>query len=175
MRVWGLDEAAATAATLALHTAESVEDFTRIEREAKAGTAARKPPTVADLREQTEGFAKAVRQSEQGIVGSLGAILSALKTNPMVGGAMGLAGTATTAGVQVLQAGAGEAVGKMLAGSRGGAASDDDGPRPDGWRGVRPDVRSGCADQHAERRDRHAGAAAQPCDGCAEQDGDRHD
>jgi hypothetical protein len=120
MRVWGLDEAAATAATLALHTAESVEDFTRIEREAKAGTAARKPPTVADLREQTEGFAKAVRQSEQGIVGSLGAILSALKTNPMVGGAMGLAGTATTAGVQVLQAGAGEAVGKMLAGSRGG-------------------------------------------------------
>jgi len=120
MRVWGLDEAAATAATLALHSAESVKDFTRIQEDAKAATAGRKPPSVNDLREQTGAFAAAIGQAGAGIKGNLENILNALKQNPLVSGALGVGGAAMTGGVSVLQAGLGEAVGKHLADSRVG-------------------------------------------------------
>lgn len=118
MRVWGLDEAAATAATLALHTADSVEDFTKIQQEAKSATAGRKPVSAADLKEQTGEYTKAISQAQAGIVGQLTNILSALKVNPMISGAIGVGGTVTSVGVQALQSGLGEMVGKLMAESR---------------------------------------------------------
>ena len=118
MRVWGLDEAAATAATLALHTAGSVEDFTKIEQEAKKGTAERKPTTMKDVREQTETFVKAMGSMEAGIVGSLKNILGALKQNPMISGAVGAAGAASTVGIQALQMGIGSSIAAALGKSK---------------------------------------------------------
>lgn len=116
MRVWGIDEAAATAAVFALQSAKTLKDFTEIEAEAKTASALRKPPTVADLREQTGDFAYAIGSAGAGIMGSIDNMLEWLKQNPAASAAMGLAGTAGTVGLNILQTGVGEALGDALAG-----------------------------------------------------------
>jgi hypothetical protein len=118
MRVWGLDEAAATAATLALHSVDSVEKFTKLKEEAKAATAARKPVSAADLKEQTKGFAAAIGQTEKGVTGVLGDILSAIKASPIAGAAVGFGGAATTIGMQAMQMGIAQQVGNVIAKSK---------------------------------------------------------
>lgn len=114
MRVWGIDEAAATATLLTLQTTDKVSEFAKLRDEAKAATNLRKPPTVNDLKEQTRGFAEAIGKAQKGISGAVTDMLDWMKQNPVLSAATGMAGTAATIGISALQSGVGEAVGRFL-------------------------------------------------------------
>jgi hypothetical protein len=106
-RVWGLDDAAATAATLAMQTATTIEDLTAIKDEAQASSDAAKDknalPTIDDVRKQTQDYVNAVNNAEKGVSNILSNILGALSDSPWISTMTGLAGTAVSLGLQVLQ------------------------------------------------------------------------
>lgn len=114
-RVWGLDDAAATAATLALNSAESAAEFQKVIEEGKQATESRKPPSIKDLKEQTEGYVKAVGQAEAGIKGTLSALFSGLKNNPAITAIIGAIGTSSSVILQGLQLGLGSSIAGGLA------------------------------------------------------------
>ena len=123
-RVWGLDDAAATAATLALQGKDAFAELSKIKLTAQQASEARKPPTMADMRKQHEAMMRVLGVGEEGVVGTLRNILGALTDNPILNTIMGSVGTATSVLLQLAQmqalGGTGGAVaGKVL--SAGGA------------------------------------------------------
>lgn len=116
-RVWGLDDAAATAATLAMTTAKNYEDLTGIRDKSVAEMKKRKQPSIADLEEQTKGIAQAVNMSEKGIVGAIRAYLDT--DSPLVKAVIGLGGLGVSSALQLAQTG----MMAKLAGSMGPGAA----------------------------------------------------
>lgn len=116
MQVWGIDEAAATAAVLSLQSMENLEDMAKLRDEAKKATKLRGPPTVKDLQDQTKDFAEAIGQSKAGISGMIKNVWDWMKENPFFSGAVGIAGGLASAILPILQSGIGQALGNVMTG-----------------------------------------------------------
>ena len=123
-RVWGLDDAAATAATLALDTAGTYDQLVGLKKDAKAGMAAKMPPTMADVTKQTDALVAALGVTEKGISGFLENIFGVLKDSPMIMGAVGTAGAVMSGGLQVMQMKQTAGLVQSLLAKGGGAAAD---------------------------------------------------
>lgn len=99
-QVWGLDDAAATAATLALDTAKTYEDLSTLVDKGKRDTKDRKPPTIGDLRDQTQQFV----EGTVAITDVIRAKFDALRSNPAISAIIGAIGGGTSVALQILQA-----------------------------------------------------------------------
>lgn len=114
-RVWGLDDAAATAATLALTTADSYDELVGIKDKAETEMKKRKQPSIADLEDQTTGMVRAVNVSQKGIQDSIKNFLD--HDSPVVKAIIGAGGLGMSAALQLAQTGM---LSKMAGGAAGG-------------------------------------------------------
>ncbi len=107
-RVWGLDDQAATAATVALRRG----GFDKMMQEIgtlKAETEGRKPPTIKDLKDQTADMVHNLGIANKGLEGLKNSLLSRFE-DPIFATVMGITGAGLSGLMQALQMGAGVAV-----------------------------------------------------------------
>jgi len=122
-RIWGMDDAAATAATLAIQGKKTWADVAGKIENLKAASADRKPPSVTDLRSQTQDYVQAVNQAQDGISGSISKWAQAWLQDPWKSAVLGALGSTTSGVMQLIQTGAMTGLASKAGGAVGGIAS----------------------------------------------------